>query len=135
MINNNTHILLFDGTCNLCSGIVHYIIKKDTGGKFKFAALQSNTGQSFLKQFGLPADNFNSIVYINGDKYFLKSSAVLHVLKNLAGAWKLAYLFIILPPPLRDFIYNIIAEKRYKWFGKQNSCMMPTEDIKQRLLE
>ncbi len=135
MDNNQKHILLFDGVCNLCNSIVQFTIKRDPKGKFKFASLQSERGQSLLKQFGLPTDDFDSFIFIIGDKYFRKSSAGLHVLKELDGAWKVLYIFIIIPGPLRDFVYNIIAKTRYKIFGKRDTCMVPTPELKQRFLE
>lgn len=135
MDNNQTYILLFDGVCNLCNRIVQFTINRDPKRKFKFASLQSESGQSLLKQFNLPTDDFNSFVFIKGDKYFLKSSAGLHVLKELGGPWKMFYIFIIFPRPIRDFIYNIIARTRYKVFGKRETCMVPTPDLKQRFLE
>lgn len=134
MDNNQTRILLFDGVCNLCNGIVQFTIKRDPHAKFKFASLQSESGQILLQQFGLPTNDFNSFVYIKGDNYFLKSSAGLHVLKDLGGPWKLLYAFIVVPKPIRDFVYNIIAKMRYKVFGKQETCMIPTSDLKQRFL-
>jgi len=134
MNNNKKHILLFDGVCNLCNGIVQFTIKRDPKGKFKFASLQSESGQLLLKQFGLPTNDFNSFVFINGDNYFLKSSAGLHVLKELGGVWKVFYIFIIIPRPLRDFVYSIIAKTRYKIFGKLDTCMIPTPELKQRFL-
>jgi predicted DCC family thiol-disulfide oxidoreductase YuxK len=135
MSNNQAHILLFDGVCNLCNSIVQFTIKRDPKEKFKFASLQSESGQALLKKFGLPTDDFDSFVFINGDKYFLKSSAGLHVLKELGGVWKLFYVFIIFPRPLRDFVYNIIAKTRYKIFGKRGTCMIPTPRLKQRFLQ
>lgn len=135
MSNNEAHILLFDGVCNLCNSIVQFTIKRDPEEKFQFASLQSESGQALLKKFGLPADDFDSFVFINGDKYFLKSSAGLHVLKELGGVWKLFYVFIIIPRQLRDFVYNIIAKTRYKLFGKRDTCMVPTPRLKQRFLQ
>ena len=135
MSDNETHILLFDGVCNLCNGIVQFTIKRDPKGKFKFASLQSDAAQLLLKKFGLSTDDFDSFVLVDGNKYFLKSSAGLQVLKELGGVWKLFYVFIIIPRPIRDFIYNIIAKTRYRIFGKRDQCMVPTEDIKQRFLE
>lgn len=134
MGNNQTYILLFDGVCNLCNSIVQFTMKRDPKAKFKFASLQSESGQSLLRQFGLPTDDFDSFVFINGDKYYLKSSAGLHVLKELGGIWKVFYIFIILPRPFRDFVYNLIAKTRYKIFGKRDICMVPTSDIKQRFI-
>jgi len=119
----NENILLFDGFCNLCSRLVNFIIKRDKKSKFLFISLQSPSGQSLLKKFGLPTDNFDSVVYIRSDKYFLKSSATLHILKELGGIWKLFFIFIIVPNFIRDFIYRIIAKTRYKIFGRHNSCI------------
>ena len=120
---NNENILLFDGFCNLCSRLVNFIIKRDKKAKFFFLSLQSASGQSLLKNFGLPTDDFGSVVYIRGDKYFLKSSAILHILKELGGIWKLFFIFIIIPNSVRDFIYKIIAKTRYKIFGSHDSCI------------
>jgi predicted DCC family thiol-disulfide oxidoreductase YuxK len=135
MNDDKTRILLFDGHCNMCSYLVTFSIKKDIHGKFKFAALQSDTGQALLKQYGLPINDFSSFVYICNNSYFLKSSAALHVLKELGGLWKLAYVFIFVPRPVRDFIYNILAKTRYKLFGRQNNCIMPTIEFKHRFIE
>ncbi len=135
MGNNENYILLFDGVCNLCVSVVNFTIKRDSEEKFKFAALQSESGQALLKKYHLPTNDFDSFVFINGDKYFLKSSAALHVLKELGGVWKLFYLFIIIPAPLRDFIYHIVARTRYRIFGKRDSCMIPTPEVKRRFLK
>lgn len=135
MSDKETHILLFDGVCNLCNSMVQFSIKRDPKEKLKFASLQSESGQKLLKKFGLPTDDFHSFVFIKGDKYFLKSSAGLHVLKELGGVWKLFYILIIFPRPMRDFFYNIIAKTRYNIFGKRDVCMIPTSEIKKRFLE
>ena len=134
MSNNEPYILLFDGVCNLCNSLVQFVIKRDTKGIFKFAPLQSDIGQALLKKLDLPTDDLSSFILIHDDKYFLKSSAGLHVLKVLGGFWKMCYVFIIFPPPWRDFIYDIIAKTRYRIFGKRNACMIPTPDIAQRFL-
>ena len=120
---NNENILLFDGFCNLCSRLVNFIIRRDKKTKFLFVSLQSASGQSLLKKFGLPTDDFDSVVYIKSDKYFLKSSAILHILKEMGGIWKLFFIFIIIPRFIRDFIYTIIAKSRYKIFGRHDSCI------------
>jgi predicted DCC family thiol-disulfide oxidoreductase YuxK len=127
-------ILLFDGVCNLCNGAVKFIIKADKKGKFKLASLQSESGQALLKRFNLPRENFTSFVFIDGEKCHLRSSAVLRVLRELGGVWKVFFIFIIVPKPLGDFIYNLIAGNRYKIFGKQDSCMIPTREIQERFL-
>ncbi len=128
-------IILFDGLCNLCNGSVNFIIKRNKLGIFKFASLQSEIGQSLLKQLCIANETIDSIVYINDDRYFLRSAAVLNVLKDLGGKWKLLYIFIITPKFLRDLIYNAIAKSRYKVFGKRESCMVPSENIRNRFLK
>lgn len=131
---NESPILLFDGVCNLCNSTVLFTLKRDSKAKFKFAALQSEPGQALLKKFNLPLDHFDSFVLITGDKYYLKSTAGLHVLKKLGGVWKLFYILIIFPRPLRDFVYDIIAKWRYRIFGKRDVCMIPSPEIEQRFL-
>ena len=135
MRNNETYILLFDGVCNLCISVVNFTIKRDTKEKFKFASLQSESGQALLKKFGLQINDFDSFVFISGEKYFLKSSAGLHVLRELGGVWKLNYAFIIFPRPVRDFIYSIVAKTRYRIFGKRDTCIIPTPEFKRRFLQ
>lgn len=126
--------MLFDGVCNLCIGMVQFVIRRDSGRKFKFALLQSESAKALLKQTGLPFHNLNSFVFIKGDKHYLRSSAVLHVFKELGGMWKLFYCFIILPAPLRDFVYGIIARTRYRIFGRREQCMVPTQSTEDRFL-
>jgi len=117
---NQEHILLFDGVCNLCSRLVQFITKRDKKAKIRFVSLQSENGQSLLRKFGLPTKDLDSVVYIRGDRYFLKSSAILHMLKELEGIWKLFFAFIIIPRFIRDFVYNMVAKSRYKVFGRSS---------------
>ncbi len=128
------NIVLFDGVCNLCNGLVRFIIKRDRTGKFKFASLQSEIGQQWLQRFGLAKNEFESFVLIRGDKYYLKSAAALKMLRELGGIWKAFYVFIVVPRPVRDLIYDLIAKSRYKIFGKRDVCMVPTPALKERFL-
>ena len=128
-------IILFDGVCNLCNHLVIFIIQRDPNARFRFAALQSTEGHQLLKETKLLPANANSIVYIRNGKYLFRSSAILHILLDLGGVWKLFYTFIILPPFIRNFVYMIIARSRYKIFGKRDFCMVPADDIKNRFLE
>ena len=134
MDNPNQNILLFDGVCNLCNGLVRFIIKRDKEGKFKFTSLQSEPGQQLLERFGLSKNEFESFVLIWGDQYYLKSTAALKTLRELGGPWKIFYVFIWIPRPLRDFLYDIIAKSRYKVFGKRETCMIPTPESNARFL-
>jgi predicted DCC family thiol-disulfide oxidoreductase YuxK len=134
MNSNHKQIILFDGVCNLCNGFVQFIIKRDPNAKFKFASLQSENAQAILYKFGLDKHNFDSFVYIKGENYFIKSSAGLEVLKDMGGAWQLFYVFVMVPKFIRNFFYDIISKTRYKIFGKRDSCMIPTQEIKERFL-
>ncbi len=134
MHHHESHILLFDGVCNLCIGVVNFIIKRDSEQQFKFAALQSEAGQALLMKFGLSTTDINSFVFIFENQCFIKSSAGLHVLKELGGVWKLFYALIIIPVPIRDYIYSLVVRVRYRLFGKRDTCMIPAPGIKQRFL-
>lgn len=127
-------IILFDGICNFCDSSVQFIIKRDPKGVFKFASLQSVTGQMLLKQVGLKED-INSFVLIEGEQYFLKSTAALRICRKLNGTWRLLSFLIVIPAPIRDYFYSILARNRYKWFGKKESCMLPSQEVRNRFLE
>jgi predicted DCC family thiol-disulfide oxidoreductase YuxK len=134
MQNGSEKILLFDGICNLCNGAIRFVIKRDPAGKFKFAALQSETGKQLVEKFGLPAKGTDSFVFITGDQHYLRSSAALRVLKAIGGGWKWFYVFMVIPRPIRDFVYNMIARSRYRIFGKRDTCMVPTPDLQDRFV-
>jgi predicted DCC family thiol-disulfide oxidoreductase YuxK len=127
-------IILFDGICNVCSGAVQFVIKRDKKNHFRFASLQSPEGQKLLKFNELPANDFNSFILIEDEKVYTKSTGALRVTKNLSGLWPLLYGFIIVPKFLRDSIYDLIAKNRYKWFGKKDSCMIPTPEVRAKFL-
>ena len=127
-------IILFDGVCNLCNNAVQFVIKHDPTDTFMFAALQSATGQKLLQQCNLPKVGFDSFVLIQNGKVFLKSTAALQVAKQLSGPVKSLYGFIIVPSFIRNAVYTVIAKNRYKWFGKKDSCMIPTASLKAKFL-
>jgi predicted DCC family thiol-disulfide oxidoreductase YuxK len=128
-------IILFDGVCNLCNSSVQYVIKKDKNDEFRFVALQSDLGQKILKHIGIADKNIDSIVlYLPGVAYYYKSSAVIEISKSLQGFINYGILFRLLPAFLRDSVYDYIAKNRYKWYGKQESCMIPTPELKTKFL-
>ena len=135
MKETDRSILLFDGVCNLCNGVVQFVIKRDPKAKFKFSSLQSSTGQQLLKKFQLPTTDFESFVLIEGERYYRRSTAALRLMKKLGKGWQLLYVFIIVPAPIRDFFYNLIANNRYKVFGRTDECWIPTPELKARFLE
>lgn len=127
-------VILYDGVCYLCNGVVNFLLKADKQKRFKFSPLQSDFGQSLLKQHHLPADDFESFVVVEGDTAYQRSSAALKVATSLGLPWSLAGIGWILPRPVRDAFYNVIAKNRYQWFGQHDSCLMPTPEIKERFL-
>ena len=127
------NVILFDGECNLCDRSVQFIIKRDKKAQYQFASMQGDAGQEILRKFRIPAD-FNSFILVEGDKWYDKSSAALRVCKNLHGGWNLLYGLLIVPKPIRDYAYGMVAKNRYKWFGKTDSCMIPSPEIRKRFL-
>ena len=111
-----------------------FIIKRDHSAKLKFVPLQSPMGQSLLKTYSLAAGDINSVVFISGANHFLKSAAVLHVLKEIGGWWKLLYKLIVIPEIIRDYFYDVIARNRYRIFGRRNTCMVPIPEIANRFI-
>ena len=128
-------IVLFDGVCNLCSRVVNFIIKRDNNNVFKFTALQSDTGIEIINKFGLEKDRIYTIILVDNEKCYQKSTAILNIVKNLRGLWKLFYGLILIPPFLRNPLYDFIAKNRYKWFGKQDRCMVPDAGIIRKFLK
>ncbi|MDP2687091.1 MAG: thiol-disulfide oxidoreductase DCC family protein [Aequorivita sp.] len=133
-MNENQKIILFDGVCNLCNGAVTYIIKHDKKNMFKFAALQSEIGAHLTAKFNIDTEKVDSIIVIDGDEYYQKSSAALHIAKHLSGAYPLLFGFMVVPRFIRDSVYDYVARNRYKWFGKKESCMIPTAELKSKFL-
>jgi len=135
-MNNNKryHIILFDGVCNLCNSSVNFIIRHDRKNRFKFAALQSDTGIKLVRKYEIDPRETDSIILIQGEKHYIKSSAALRIAKDLSGVYPLLFVFMIIPPFIRNWVYDYIAKNRYKWYGKKDSCMIPTKELKDKFL-
>lgn len=129
------YVVFFDGVCNLCNGLVKFLIPRDKQAKLHFAPLQSEQAQQLLKENNLSTKELSTVVLYKKGIMHTKSAAGIRILAALGGFWKLMYVFLIVPSPLRDLIYNFIANNRYKWFGKSETCMFPTPEIKERFLD
>lgn len=114
-------ILLFDGVCNLCNGTVNFILKRDKKKQFAFVSLQSDEGRALVSEFNIAAET-DSVILIHQNKAFTHSEAVLEICKLLPAPWKWVAVFSFIPKNLRDGIYRWIANNRYSWFGKRNTC-------------
>ena len=135
MDKDNRHkIILFDGVCNLCNDSVKFIIKHDTKDVFRFTALQSTVGMVMVTKHGIDTSKTDSILLIDQDKIYAKSTAALKIARHLSGGYPLLYGFMIVPNFIRNWVYDIIAKNRYKWFGRKDSCMVPTAELKNKFL-
>jgi predicted DCC family thiol-disulfide oxidoreductase YuxK len=127
-------ILLFDGVCNLCNGAVQFVIERDPKAVFRFASLQSEVGQQLLMEYKVTETNLGSVILIHEGKYYAYSDAVLETGHLLGGFWQIFYVFKVIPTFLRNIVYRYVAKNRYRWFGKQENCWLPTPELKSRFL-
>jgi predicted DCC family thiol-disulfide oxidoreductase YuxK len=131
----DTAILLFDGVCNLCNRWVHFVISHDAQAHFRFAALQSSVGQRLLEAHGLSGDRVDTIVLLENGRCYIRSDAVVHIAPHLSGGWRLLRFLSVVPRPLRDWAYRQVVTHRYQWFGRRETCMVPTPELRARFLE
>ena len=134
-IEDHQHIIVFDGVCNLCSGWVHFIIKRDPSAAFYFCSVQSDAGKALLAFIGLPTDQIETVVYFRSGEVFLRSSACLEIVKALPAGWPILSIGLYIPRVFRDWCYNVIAKNRYRWWGRKTQCLQPSASIKNRFIE
>lgn len=127
--------MLFDGVCNFCNSSVNFIYARDPRGAFQFASLQSEAGRRLVSQAGLHGHDLDSMVLLEGDRVSVKSTAALRAAKRLSGLWPLAGVLLLVPRAIRDWFYDAFAARRYRWFGRQDSCMVPTAEMRSRFIE
>ena len=127
-------VVLFDGVCNLCNGLVDFLIERDSAGRLQFASLQSAAGQELLARHGLPTDDFDSVVLVDGDRAYTKSTAAIRIADLLGWPYRAARVTRLLPTRLRDRLYDAVADNRYDWFGRKDQCRLPDEDLRDRFL-
>jgi predicted DCC family thiol-disulfide oxidoreductase YuxK len=127
-------VVLFDGVCNLCNGFVQFVIARDRRNRFQFAALQSPPAQRLLAPLAAAADALDTMILIEDGRVFTRSAAALRVARGLAFPWPLAYGFILVPRPLGDWAYGLVARHRYRWFGRRDVCMVPTPEHRAKFL-
>ena len=125
------HVVLFDGVCNLCNGAVRFILARDPGERFQFASLQSEAARRLLRDDG----RVETIVLLEAGKRYTRSTAALRIARGLRFPWPLLYAFVAVPRPLRDLVYDWVARHRYAWFGKRDTCLVPTPEVRRRFLD
>ncbi|WP_342410491.1 thiol-disulfide oxidoreductase DCC family protein [Paenibacillus sp. FSL R10-2778] len=127
-------IVLIDGVCHLCQRVVRFIIPRDPDAKFLFAPLQNEIAAKLMKESGLQPGQLNTVILLENGVYYTESAAVLRIARKLRFPWPAAYVFILVPRPLRNALYRYVAKNRYRWFGRDEQCMLPTPEIKRRFL-
>ncbi|SIQ61448.1 thiol-disulfide oxidoreductase DCC family protein [Maribacter ulvicola] len=134
-MNSNKKIILFDGVCNLCNSSVQFAIKRDHNDVFRYAAIQSKTGEKLLAERNIDTNEIDSILLIEPNiAYYIKSTAALEIGKNLKGLRTISSILLWLPESFRNIVYDFIAANRYKWYGKKEACMIPTEELKSKFI-
>ena len=134
-MNKETPLVIFDGVCNFCNYWVNFAAKRDRKKRLLFSPFQGKTASKILLDYNINPTTITSVILIDNGKAYSQSSAAIRICKYLDGGWKLFYILLIIPKFIRDFLYNIIARNRYKWFGKKETCMIPTPALKERFLD
>ena len=127
-------LILFDGVCNLCSAAVRFVIARDPDRRFRFASLQSDAAAARLQPFAAASSAIDSVVLIEDGRLFTRSAAALRIARRLRYPWPLLSALIVIPTPIRDWIYDIVAKRRYRWFGRTDACWTPTAELRERFL-
>ena len=127
--------ILFDGVCNLCNGFVRFVVARDPAARFRFAALTSPAAARVLREAGVTPPLPDSMILIEEGRVFMRSDAPLRIARGLSCPWPLLYGFIVVPRVIRDRVYDFIAGRRYRWFGRREVCMVPTPELRQRFLD
>ena len=133
-MNQSKSIVFFDGVCNLCNASIDFIIKRDRHNKFLVGALQDGFSKELLSKHQVKEDYLDSLVLLENGEIFYKSTAALKIARRLSGLWPVFYPLIIFPTWLRDPVYDFIGKNRYRWFGKKNTCRIPTPEEKAKFL-
>lgn len=126
--------ILFDGVCNLCNGFVQFVIARDPRAQFRFAALSSGPAAALLRASGVREPIPDTMVLVEDGRVYFRSDAPLRIARRLTFPWPLAYGFAVVPRFLRDRVYDVIAARRYRWFGRRDVCMVPTPELRNRFL-
>ena len=131
----NDPLVLFDGVCNLCNGFVQFAVARDPEARFRFGALQSDAARRLVEGLRFPGPLPDSIVLVEDGHAYVKSTAALRIARRLRAPWPLAYGLIVVPRAWRDRLYDLVARRRYRWFGRRDTCMVPTPELRSRFID
>ena len=121
-------LIIFDGKCDLCGKTIAFLIKRQRRNPFVYIPLESNIGKTLLDRMRPLIGKDETLVLVEGETCFIKSTAVLRILRNLSGFWPLLYVLVFLPLKSRDFLYDILAQSRYRWFSRTTKCYISTKE-------
>ena len=127
-------IIFYDGVCILCSRFIQFSLKQDKEAKIKYCLLQNDKGEAIRASLGLPTNEISTVIAIYKDKVYTHSEVLRLVLQQLGGFWRTLLIIYVCPKPLRDKIYNFVANNRYRWFGKSDQCMIPSKEFADRFI-
>jgi predicted DCC family thiol-disulfide oxidoreductase YuxK len=128
------NLVIFDGVCSFCTKLVQFVLRHETDHVLRFAPMQSATGSRIMRELGIDPSDAETFVVISGGEAFTKSDAAIRLTKHLCSGWNVLRIFTVLPRPVRDWAYGIIARNRYQWFGRYDQCMVPSPDIRDRFI-
>lgn len=134
-ISNSNPIVLFDGVCNFCNTTVRFVLAYNRAENIRFSPLQSDFAKQLLAQHNLSSDDIDTVVFVQDNKAYTKSSAAFQIARHLIYPWKTLYYFKHTPKNITNWIYDLIARNRYSWFGKKNQCMVPKPEWRERFYE
>ena len=131
---NNQNIIVYDGVCNFCNGAVNFIIARDPEAVFTFAPMQTDFAKALMEKHGIHTVGVDTFLLVKNEECYLFSSAALEITKNLTGYWYLFNVFKVMPAPIRDFFYKLFARNRYRLFGRTDTCIVPTNEVRARFI-
>jgi predicted DCC family thiol-disulfide oxidoreductase YuxK len=127
-------VVIFDGVCKLCTHSVAFILRHEAAPALRFAPMQSPAGRHLMEQFGIDPTQMKTFVVIADGRAYLRSDAAIRISRFFRGAWRWLGIVKIVPRPIRDYVYDVVARNRYRWFGRHDACIVPTPELQARFL-
>jgi predicted DCC family thiol-disulfide oxidoreductase YuxK len=127
--------LYFDGVCNFCAASVHFVMARERAPTLRFSSLQSDRARRVLPALGVDPSRLDSVVLVEEGRAYTRSDAVLRAARHLRSPWSWLSAAVIVPQVVRDAVYDVVARRRYAWFGRKDECLVPTPELRARFLD